>query len=618
MDPRRSGASVLVAVAVFCIVFPLAAHAASDVVTVGTVTASGNSVDVPVYIRDVSGTSLGMDRPSGSKIQSFSIKVTYAPASAVQSVTFSRAGITNSLTPTSEFKPSTSGSVSLLDTFQESTNLIPFTLNASAPGNLVAHLVFTLSPSAAPGSAITLTLDSSLTQLTDEGGTAATKETVGNGALALVHGQINVPALSVSLSPSSKTIALGGSGNLTAVLTSAAPSDTTVNLTSSNTAVATVPASVVISAGATQASFKVTAVALGTAKITATMGSSTSNANVTVADEPEPCTKPAAPQLNAPASAEIGASYNVTWSAVSSATEYILEESTDPALANPTTQTLTGTSASFTHNTGGVRYYYRMRARNHAGACDVFSDNSSTVSVLITEVPVPASRVLAVVGSLQGNFGSFFRTSVQLYNPRSSGVSGKIVFHPAGTAGSAGDPSLAYAIDSGKTLAFADLLPAMGLGGGIGSVDLIADATSALPVAVARVFNDAGAAGTTGLSEEAMSPDDALRDGSGGVLLAPADVQKFRLNIGVRTLGQGAALDITVRDKDGVVVKTTTKSYGPNFFSQISSADMLDHYVLAGGETITFQVTTGSAFVYGATTDNTTNDPSVQFARRLE
>jgi len=65
-------------------------------------------------------------------------------------------------------------------------------------------------------------------------------------------------------------------------------------------------------------------------------------------------------------------------------------------------------------------------------------------------------------------------------------------------------------------------------------------------------------------------------------------------------------------------VKTTTKSYAPTFFTQISSAQMLDGYALTSGETITFEVTGGAAFVYGSTTDNTTNDPSVQFARRIE
>ncbi|MEA2465526.1 MAG: hypothetical protein QOJ98_3273 [Acidobacteriota bacterium] len=617
MNLRRNAAALAAVAVVVCVLFPVAAGAA-DVVTVGTVTATGSTVDVPVYIRDLSGTSLGMDRPAGSKIQSFSIKVDYSPASAVQSVTFSRAGITANLTPTSEFKPSGSGSVSLLDTFQESTNPIPFALNASAPGNLVAHLVFTLSPSAAPSSSIALTLDATLTQLTDSGGTAATKETTGNGSLTLVHGQINIPALTVSLSPSSRTIAPGGSGNLSAILSGTAPGATTVNLTSSDTNVVTVPASVVIAAGTSSASFQVTAVALGTAKITATMGSSTDDANITVSNEPAQCTTPAAPQLTAPASAGAGAPYSVTWSAVNAATEYVLEESDTDGFASPVAQTVTGTSASFTHGTGGIRHYYRIRARNHVGTCDVYSGYSPVVSVLISDTPLPTTRVLPVVGSLAGNFGSFFRTSLQLYNPHGSAVSGRIVFHPAGAAGSDTDPSLTYSILPGKTLAFADLLPAMGVAGGIGSADLIADATSGFPVALGRVFNDAGAAGTSGFGEDALPIARALQAGSTGALLAPDDAQRFRLNIGVRTLDSGAAMTITVRDRDGAIVKTVTRTDGPVSFFQVSSFALLGGYVLTGGETISFELTSGSAFIYGATTDNVTNDPSVQIAARIE
>jgi hypothetical protein len=165
-----------------------------DVVTVGTVATFTPTVDVPVFIRDTSGTPLGIDQPPGSRIQSYSIKVSYSPASAVQSVTFTRAGITAPLTPTFESSPAGAGAISLLDTFQESTNLIPFVSNQPLPGNQVAHLVFTLSPSATPGTIITLTLDPTLTQLTDEGGNAATKETVTNGRLLLVDGVINVVA----------------------------------------------------------------------------------------------------------------------------------------------------------------------------------------------------------------------------------------------------------------------------------------------------------------------------------------------------------------------------------------------------------------------------------------
>src|SRR5437660_1323698 len=131
-------------IAVFGSLALAAAAAAQDSVTVGTVSADGPNVDVPVFIRDASGTPLGVDRPAGSKIQSFSIKVTYSPASAVSSVTFGRAGITASLQPSFEISPGGSGTISLLESFSESTNPIPFTSNASVPGDQVAHLTFTL------------------------------------------------------------------------------------------------------------------------------------------------------------------------------------------------------------------------------------------------------------------------------------------------------------------------------------------------------------------------------------------------------------------------------------------------------------------------------------------
>jgi hypothetical protein len=237
--------------------------------------------------------------------------------------------------------------------------------------------------------------------------------------------------------------------------------------------------------------------------------------------------------------------------------------------------------------------------------------------VLVSAVPLPQTSVLAVVGSTPGAFGSYFKTSVQLYNPKSATLTGKLVFHSQNVSGSAADPALAYAIAPGKTLFYADLLPAMGVASGLGSVDIIGDIGTALPVSLVRVFNDGGAAGTAGLVEEQLAPADALQAGSTGVLLGPADVQKFRLTIGVRTLDQPAKITITVRDTDGAELKSVTRSYDPTFFAQVPVSMMLDGYNLAGGESLSFAVTAGSAFVYGATTDNTTNDPSIQFARRV-
>jgi len=116
----------------------------------------------------------------------------------VQSITFTRGGITASLTPTFESSPAVPGtSIALLDTFAEATNLIPFTSNATLPGDQVGTLHVTLAPGTPVGTVIAFTLDPTLTQLSDEGGTPGTVETTGNGRLALVPGSITVTAPAV-------------------------------------------------------------------------------------------------------------------------------------------------------------------------------------------------------------------------------------------------------------------------------------------------------------------------------------------------------------------------------------------------------------------------------------
>ncbi len=199
-----------------------------DSVTVGAVTATGNTVDVPVYIRDIIGTTLGRDRATGSKIQSFSIKVAYSPASAVSSVTFTRSGITASLSPTAEFNPSTTQSVSLVATFPEATSPIPLTASGTL-GDMVAHLVFTLNGSATPGSTISLSLDPSVTLLANDGGSA--RESPADGTLALVDGAINIPTQMQALPRLGATTegAEATSGNRTASASNT-PSETVLGM----------------------------------------------------------------------------------------------------------------------------------------------------------------------------------------------------------------------------------------------------------------------------------------------------------------------------------------------------------------------------------------------------
>src|SRR5436305_2077675 len=94
-----------------------------------------------------------------------------------------------------------------------------------------------------------------------------------------------------------------------------------------------------------------------------------------------------------------------------------------------------------------------------------YSNQSAPVSYVITlsgpTSGFSAAAILVVAGSTPGN-SAYFRTRVQIYNPRTSTISGKFVFHTASVSGGANDPSLSYSLTGGQTIDYPDLLPAMG------------------------------------------------------------------------------------------------------------------------------------------------------------
>lgn len=226
--------------------------------------------------------------------------------------------------------------------------------------------------------------------------------------------------------------------------------------------------------------------------------------------------------------------------------------------------------------------------------------------------------VFAVVGSTRGGFDSNWKTALQIFNPSSGGtMTGKIVFRPEANVDGP-FPSLPYSLGPRQMKAYEDVVAAMGRSG-LGSLDLVVPVGQGEPIVSSRIYNDAGASGTAGLTQDLIRSDVTLkhvsrilRRGTTGYLFAPMKPAFTRLNIGVRALDAGARFDVTVRNDAGATVRTTTKSYAPNWFTQVSSTTFLG--ALAGNETIEITVTRGSVIIYGATTDNVTNDPAVQFA----
>lgn len=245
--------------------------------------------------------------------------------------------------------------------------------------------------------------------------------------------------------------------------------------------------------------------------------------------------------------------------------------------------------------------------QNGGGVLDLSATGTATEAIY---------AVLPVAGSTPGNFGSFFRTSVQIANPNFGPTSGRLVFHPAGVAGSSTDPSINFSVDARSTISYDDILPAMGQTG-LGTIDVALPNLAGTPLVVARVFDDEGAEGTKGFTEEAIpltGDKQVLFPGATGFLVGPADVTKFRYNIGIRALLAGAFLTFRVRDGNGVVIRSVDLSYDPTFFTQ-QPADTLLGGALPPNASIEVSCSSGGAIVYGATVDNTTNDPSAQFVK---
>lgn len=97
------------------------------------------------------------------------------------------------------------------------------------------------------------------------------------------------------------------------------------------------------------------------------------------------------------------------------------------------------------------------------------------------------------------------------------------------------------------------------------------------------------------------------------VSIGPSDVSRFRYNIGIRTLDTPVSVSIVVRDSAGNTVHSHVETYPAEFYTQKSASDFLGGFDLGNDQSIFIFFSGGGAIIYGATTDNVTNDPSVQF-----
>ena len=242
-------------------------------------------------------------------------------------------------------------------------------------------------------------------------------------------------------------------------------------------------------------------------------------------------------------------------------------------------------------------------------------------SFLAYETDPVLVRIVPVVGSVTGANDSFFRTSLQLFNPDgNAAINGKLVFHRQGQPAADSDPSLAFTLGPRQALSYADIIASLGASG-LGSLDVYTNGGAA-PVVTARVFDDRGSAGTSGLSQEGVPVTAALDFFNQSLIPIPSDLTNYRMNIGVRTLTT-TTLTVRTYNAAGALVRTRTDIvYGANVFLQGSAAELAGFVppaTLPPGGYLRVSVTSfpGRAIVYSSVIDNRTNDSTYRLANAV-
>lgn len=202
--------------------------AAQDYLTVGGATcptgSTGSIVQVPVYIRDASGTTLGTDRLAAAPIQAFGFRVVVSPPGIVdvRAVTVVKAGIARLQSSYESLTSDPAGnSFTYVVAFNGAISPLRFSTDASLPGNLVATISIPI-PISPRATTIGLTVDTA----TLANASGSITETVASRSLRTVGGCIticNPVAITTQPQPQSQTIAYGYSATFSVTASGTSP-----------------------------------------------------------------------------------------------------------------------------------------------------------------------------------------------------------------------------------------------------------------------------------------------------------------------------------------------------------------------------------------------------------
>ena len=312
-----------------------------------------------------------------------------------------------------------------------------------------------------------------------------------------------------------------------------------------------------------------------------------------------------------------GNSQRLTWTPVPGATQYDIFESArgyDFRRVDQVNQKAEPAFIARPNSTETRSYSYLVVAR---------SDNSDVSCVGTTsfemrgddKLAALAKRIVPLVGSVRGAFGSDFRTSLLLrYMPS---VSGRIVFRPTGTLPSASDPSLPYAFSGDSVqsdLYWDDVIAAMGASG-TGTLEIIPNAGAPdldvlVPEVVARVYN-VTPQGTFGSRVPSVHPGDWARSPENNASYwIPPSHGNYRRNAGIRTITT-LLYRVAIRNSDGTTENVPGLRELPANYTWFGSVEALAGRSVPADATVFVGFVSGNAIGFYTETENSTNDPSV-------
>jgi hypothetical protein len=219
--------------------------------------------------------------------------------------------------------------------------------------------------------------------------------------------------------------------------------------------------------------------------------------------------------------------------------------------------------------------------------------------------PRPADAIVPVVGSTRGQSNANFKTELQLSNPSEVVIAGWLFLRPQGAV-------QRYELAPHTTVSYADVVADLGASG-LGSLDILVE-RGRIPTLVARAYDDQPQ-GTTGATIPLVRGGDVLARNDFSALVAPRDLTRYRFNVGVRALDNGATLEVVVRAANGAERHRRVADYAAHHFEQ-QPGNTFAGIALNADDAIEVLVRAGSAIVYGSTVDNATNDSSVQVLTR--